>query len=339
MLQSRFATGFAFIASSAILASCAGGSGYAPPATSNAAGSVEPSSQSVRADVRFGLSRAVLASAKASRGPGYWAHPDKKQATLFVSDLNGDQVRIYPANVKDPTQSGSITTGVDLPINVAADSKGAVYVANNGNSSVTIYPFGQTSPSLTLTDQVVNPNGIAVDSKGTVYVTSGATVGQCYVLEFPKGSTTPSAQVNGLGLPIGLAVDKDDNLYIADAAFGNNKVWEVPAGTTTAQNLNLTGLADDTGAAVSPSNDLYISNYNTNQVLGYHPGETSPFVTITSGLDAPYALGFSKKGALFVGNYHASVSAFKAGKTTPYETFSNGMVTPTGIALYPGVKF
>lgn len=338
MLPLRFAAGFAFITSSAILTACTGGSGYWPPATSSDPGHVQPSSESVRADVRFGLSPRVLAAAQAARGAGYWAHPDKKQATLFVSDLNGAQVRIYPANVKNPTQSGSITEGIDLPINVAADKKGTVYVANNGNSSVTIYPFGQTSPSLTLTDQVVNPNGIAVDSKGTVYVTSGATVGQCYVLEFPTGSTTPSAQVNGLGLPIGLAVDKDGNLYIADAAFGSYKVWEVPAGTTSAQNLNLSGLSDDTGAAVSSANDLYISNYSSNQVLGYHLGQTSAFVTITSGLDAPYALGFSKKGALFVGNYHASVSAFKAGKTTPYETFSNGMVTPTGIALYPGVK-
>ena len=339
MPLARFAAGFVFIASAAALTTCPGGTAYAPPVAAHASRSIQPTSQSVRADVRFGLSPQRLAVARTHRGPGYWMHPDKKQATLFVSDLNGAQVRIYPANVKNPTQSGSITQGVDLPINVAADKKGTLYVANNGNSSVTVYPFGQTSPSLTLTDQVVYPNGIAVDSKGTVYVTSGAYVGQCYVLEFPKGATSPSAQVNGLGLPIGLAVDKDNNLYIADAASGSYKVWEVPAGTTTPQNLNLTGLNDDTGAAVSPADDLYISNYKSNTVTGYHLGQTSPFVTISSGLSEPYALGFSKKGALFVANYLGSVSAFKSGKTDPYETFSNGMVSPTGIALYPGVKF
>jgi hypothetical protein len=47
-------------------------------------------------------------------------------------------------------------------------------------------------------------NGIAVDSKGTVYVTSGVYVGSCYVLEFPKGSSSPTVKIN-FSLPIGRA--------------------------------------------------------------------------------------------------------------------------------------
>jgi DNA-binding beta-propeller fold protein YncE len=191
---------------------------------------------------------------------------------------------------------------------------------------------------VTLSTSIVYPNGIAVDSAGTVYVTSGSTVGQCYVLEFPKGSSSPSAQVNGLGLPIGLAIDKDDNLYIGDAH--TNDVYEVPKGTTTATNLGLSGLSDPTGVAISPADDLYVSNENPGSfaVHGYHLGQTTPFETITSGLDGPYALGFGEKGTLFVGNGErqpGNVTAYKKNHTTPYETITNDIENPVGIGVYP----
>jgi len=338
----RLATSLVCAIAASMLAACSTGASSNPlTPTHLALSAMQTLTESTRADVRFGLAPQLIEAQRAKVSVGWWAHPDRKQPTLFVSDLNGGppQIRIYPANVKNPTQSGSITQGIDLPINVAVDKQGTIYVANNGNSTVTEYPFGATSPSVTLSTQIVNPNGIAVDSHGTVYVTSGASVGSCYVLEFPKGSTSPSVQVNGFGLPIGLAIDSSDNLYVADAAFSNYKVWEVPAGTTSPQNLGLTGLADDTGAAVDGANDLYISNYSSNSVLGYHLGQTTPFVTISSPLHEPYALGFNSKGTLFVGNYSGFVTGFKKGHTTDFESFTSGMVTPTGIAVYKPTGF
>jgi sugar lactone lactonase YvrE len=318
------------------LVACAGNPQFGPAGTQQAA---SPDGQSVvqstRADVRFGLS--ADAAAHVGHGGGYWAHPDKNAPTLFVSDLNGGpaQIRIYSAKVKNPPQTGSITDGIDLPINVAVDKQGTLYVANNGNSTVTIYPFGSTSPSLTLSTSILDPNGIAVDSKGTVYVTSGSTVGSCYVLEFPKGATSPSAQVNGFGLPIGLALDKDENLFVADATAP--AVWEVPKGSTTPTNLGLSGLSDPTGTAVDGSGDLYVANYQAD-VTGYHVGTSSPFTTISDGIKNPYALAFNSHGSLFVANYAGYVTAYKKGNDSPYESFSNGMVSPTGIAVYKPSK-
>ncbi|MGC1381003.1 MAG: hypothetical protein WA814_08270, partial [Candidatus Baltobacteraceae bacterium] len=109
------------------LAACASTSSTAPPQTGQVM-------QSVRADVRFGLTPRQIESAKAQRGRGYF-RAAKKQATLFVSDLDSDAIRLFPANVKNPTQSGSITDGIDLPVNAAVDNHGTVYVANNGNST------------------------------------------------------------------------------------------------------------------------------------------------------------------------------------------------------------
>ncbi len=293
--------------------------------------------QSVRADVRFGLTPKQIQSADAQRGAGY-LHKSKHKATLFVSDLDADTIRLFPANKKNPTQKGAITAGINAPVNAAADLQGTLYVANNGNSTVTEYPFGKTSPSVTLSGaQLVFPNGIAVNNNGTVYVTSGATAGTCYVLVYPKGTSTPSEQINGFDLPVGLAVNKNGNLYVGDAL--QNVVWEVPHGSTTPSKLNLSGLDDPTGLAIDPNNNLWVTNNLSNTVLGFHLGKTSPFATITTGLSGPYSIAFEKTGTLFVGNslhYPGDVAGYKSGKTTPFESIS--VPNPAGLAVYPKSK-
>jgi sugar lactone lactonase YvrE len=320
------------------LAACSGTGQLTAPTQpqSEPQSAARTSVDSVHADVRFGLDRTALARATAKRGPG--SFPPRRQATLFVSDLDNNTVWLFPSKTVNPMPSGSITQGLDLPVNAAVDKNGTVYVANNGNSTVTEYPWGQTTPSVTLSTDIVNPNGVAVDSAGTVYVTSGASVGSCYVLEFPKGATTPSVTVNGFGLPIGLAFDKAGNLYVADAEFGNNHIWEVPKGTTTMNDLNLTGLEQSVGIAFNAANNLYVTNNESSIVNAYHLGQTTPFATITDDISGPYSIAFTKKGTLFVGNAGhnpGTVAGFHKGKTTAFENFSNGIGNPAGLAAFP----
>jgi len=325
----------------ALLAGCSGLSQPATTGSTSAQSSLHSAFESVRAADRFGIDAGARSARMASRGAGYG--PAKKSAqTLFVSDLSASAIRLYPANVKNPKQTGEITQGIDLPVNIAVDQSGTLYVANNGNSTVTEYPLGQTTPSVTLTNSLVYPNGIAVDSAGTVYVTSGSSVGDTYVLEFPKGATSPSVQVDGFGLAIGLAIDKAGNLYVGDAH--TNEVFEVAKGTTKPVDLALTELADPTGVAISPKDDLYVSNESPSAfaVHGYKLGQTTPFVTITDGTDGPYAIGFSASGTLFVGNGYkqpGNVTAYKKNATAPYETIAGEIENPVGIGVYPGNGF
>ncbi len=333
-------------ATAATLGGCAGAGqsqianpGPGAPGSLQSAARTQSLVESVRADVRFGIDRRAYAARVAVRGPGM--APRHKGSTLFVDDLDAGEVRLYPATGKNPQQSGTITQGIDLGINVAVDAKGTLYVANNGNSTVTEYPLGQTSPSVTLSTSLVYPNGIAVDSQGTVYVTSGSTVGDTYVLEFPKGATSPSAQVGTFGLAVGLAIDQNDTLYVCDAH--NNQVWSVAKGSTTPVNLGLTGLSDPTGAAIDPSGNLFVTNetFRANIVNGFKPGATSPYESITTDVSGPYTLAFDKKGTLYVGNdgtYPGYVSEYKANKTSVYTTFSNGIENPAGIAVYKPVS-
>jgi sugar lactone lactonase YvrE len=314
------------------MVACASQSATTPPQAAESA-----PVQSVRANVRFGLTSKQIESADARRGDGYF-HDTKGKPTLFVSDIDADAIRLFPAKKKNPKQNGTITTGINLPVNVAVDPQGKLYVANNGNSTVTEYPFGATSPSVTLSGgQLVYPNGIAVDNKGTVYVTSGATAGSCYVLVYPKGASTPSEQIDGFDLPVGLAIDKSGNLYVGDAL--QNAVWEVPSGSTTPGKLSLNGLDDPVGVAIDPSNNLWVANNANSTVLGFHLGDSSAFATITSGLSGPYSIAFEKSGTLFVGNsldYPGNVAGYKSGSTSPFESISVG--NPAGLAAYPKPK-
>jgi sugar lactone lactonase YvrE len=315
-----------------LLAACSGAS--TTPAMQSA--STQPASASVRADVRFGLSQTQLAAALAHRGSGD-ARSAKTQPTLFVSDLDTQTIELYPANKKNPKQSGSITTGLNEPINDAVDSAGTLYVANNGNSTVTEYPLGSSSPSVTLSTQLQYPNGVAVDKSGNVYVTSGATAGQCYVLVFPKGATSPSEQINGFDLPIGLAVDSKGDLFVADAL--QNDVYEVPKGSTTPKKLGLTGLADPTGVAIDPQNNLWVVSYGGDTASEFKVGKTKPTKTVTDALSGPYSITFAKSGSMYIGNSHndpGDVTAFKKNAKADYTSFS--VENPAGVAAYPPSK-
>jgi hypothetical protein len=331
-MRSRLASVLSVLTVS-VLAACASSSTGPPAQQASQGRRVE----SVRADLRFGLTPQEIQAARAGRGVGY-LRAAKSNATLFVSDIDADAIKLFPANKANPKQSGSITDGINLPVNAAVDNNGMLYVANNGNSTVTEYPFGQTSPSVTLSGgTLVYPNGIAVNRKGTVFVTSGASAGSCYVLVFPKGASTPSQQINGFDLHVGLAIDKGGNLYVGDAL--QNVVWKVPKGSTTPSSLNLTGLDDPTGVAIDPANNLWVANDQNDTVLGFHLGDTSPFVTITNGLLGPYSIAFERTGKLFVGNslhYPGNVAGYKKGATSPFESISIG--NPAGLAVFPRPK-
>jgi sugar lactone lactonase YvrE len=316
-----------------LLAACSGAS--TTPAMQSAS-TQSAASVSVHADVRFGLSPSQLSAAFANRGRGD-ASSAKTQPTVFVSDLDTQTIELYPENTKNPKQSGSITDGLNQPINDAVDASGTLYVANNGNSSVTEYPLGASSPSVTLSTSIQFPNGVAVDKSGSVYVTSGATAGQCFVLVFPKGATSPSKQINGFDLPIGLAVDSKGDLFVADAL--KNDVWEVPKGSTTPKELGLTGLMDPTGIAIDPKNNLWVVSYSADTASEFTIGKTKPTKTVTDGLIGPYSVAFGKGGQMYVGNSHnypGEVTAFKKNATKPYTTFQ--AKNPAGMAIYPPSK-
>jgi len=235
---------------------------------------------------------------------------------------------------KVANNGGVSADSLDSPIGVAVDGGGNLYVADELNNRVLVYNtplatdttadtvFGQGGSFTSNTannggvsaDSLNSPAGVAVDGSGNLYV---ADLHNNRVLEYntplstnttadlvfgQEGSVTSNAANNGgvsaesLDLPVGVAVDADGNLYVADR--GNSRVLEynTPLSTNTTADLvfgqggsftsnaeNNGGVSADslnspTGVAVDAGGNLYVADESNNRVLEYN----TPLATDTN---------------------------------------------------------
>ncbi len=186
------------------------------------------------------------------------AKPTGNSVTIFSAGATGN---VAPAI----TISGS-NTSLDTPNGLALDSKGNIYVANEGSTinaagSVTVYPAGSTgnaTPSATIagtTSGVNIPHAVALDSSGKIYVTD-ANSNNPSVTVYAAGATGNVAPVytiagsnTGLSNPNGITIDPEGNIYVVSNTFpvGGNVgfILVFPANSTG----NVTPSATITGAA------------------------------------------------------------------------------------------
>jgi sugar lactone lactonase YvrE len=192
---------------------------------------------------------------------------------LYAADYNNSRVLFYPAGLTTATrvygQGGSFTTST----------------ANNGGISANSLSF---------------PNDVAVDSGDNLYVTDSNN----RVLFYPMGFTTATrvygqggsfttntannggVSANSLKLPLGVALDNQDNLYVADQL--NNRVLFYPAGNTTATfvygqlgsfttntanngGINADSLSQPRRVVPDGNSGLYVVDEANNRALKYLP--------------------------------------------------------------------
>ena len=227
---------------------------------------------------------------------------------VYVTDTGNYTVRkVTPAGVVSTLagtagSSGSAdgTSGAArfrLPQGVAVDGSGNVYVADADNHTLRkITPGGVVSTLAGMAGvsgsadgtgaaaRFYHPGGVAVDGSGTVYVAD--TYNHTIRKVTPAGAVSTlvgtagiSGSTDGMGgaalfdIPMGVAVDGNGNVYVADAY--NNTIRKVtPAGvvSTLAGMADISGSADGTGAsarfyqpsgvAVDGSGNVYVADTN-----------------------------------------------------------------------------
>ncbi|TAE24972.1 MAG: hypothetical protein EAZ91_19790 [Cytophagales bacterium] len=109
---------------------------------------------------------------------------------IYVADTGNDRIQKFPANstagtagttVAGGNGSGSGPTQLDSPFAVYLDSRGAIYVADQGNNRVQQFPPNSTGATAGTTvagkngfgagaAQFIFPQGLHVDGSGSVYV-------------------------------------------------------------------------------------------------------------------------------------------------------------------------
>jgi serine/threonine-protein kinase len=155
------------------------------------------------------------------RRDGWLSPAAGKDATLEVAQ--NDRVAIFPKAGSDTTPIGIITDGVSGAYGLFVDAARDLYVVNAGNNTVTVYPPGATSPSVTYSKKLHRPLYCVVDASSTLYV-GNADGGD--VVEYAAGSTEPMMTIQTPGSEAdGLAIDGSGNLYVAYR--GGSSKWSV----------------------------------------------------------------------------------------------------------------
>jgi hypothetical protein len=134
-------------------------------------------------------------------------------------------------------------TRLNIPVGIALDRNGNVYVANEGNV-ITIYAAGSTgnvAPALTIRGRKTKlqyPNGLALDSSANIYVSNSGKDSIAVYAAGAHGNVAPIQLIKGkatkLNWPWGVAVDGAKNIYAADFHSGlpSASITTYPARTT-----------------------------------------------------------------------------------------------------------
>ncbi len=245
----------------------------------------------------------------------YWPYGLAVDASgnVFVADSANQTIRKVTPEGAVSTHVGTPgfpnPTSFNGPSGVAIDRSGNLFVANTGNhridkvttaGSVSTFagggPGGASSGDQDGTGVGAyfnGPIGLAFDGSGNLYVadTGNATIRKVT----PSGVVTTLAGSPGLfggtdgtgsaarfSEPIGIAVDRSGNLYIADA--GNHTIRKVTSGgvvTTLAGRANQSGSTDGSstdarfnrpgGIAIDASGNLYVADTDNHTIRKISP--------------------------------------------------------------------
>jgi DNA-binding beta-propeller fold protein YncE len=112
---------------------------------------------------------------------------------------------------------------LNQPRGLALDSKGNLYVANQGGNNIVAFnpSYGQMTAK-TITAGIDKPTGIALDAQGNIYV-SNWTTGEVTIYS-PTGVQNTAATITGLNTPQGIAVDGIGNIFI-DENYQDLKIY------------------------------------------------------------------------------------------------------------------
>jgi hypothetical protein len=140
---------------------------------------------------------------------------------------------------------------------------------------------------------------------------------------------------------MGVGVDGNDNVWVVSDYGPPYQVFEIPAGTTQVKYANLGKLDVPIGIAFGKDDEMYVSNLESSTINVYKYGSTSPYRTITDGIEHYGATlnAVTASGLYFQANQVENVVGYKKNGSSPFSTLDlTTPAEPLGLASCPLVK-
>jgi len=271
---------------------------------------------------------------RANPGPG-WISPSLPQHIVYVSDEGGQTVYIFPQLGQNQPPVGTITSGLAAPNGLFVDAHGNLYVCNFGGGTVTVYHRGQTTPYRTLMG-AGSAIDVVVGLDGSVYVSDWDSGTNGRIVEYAPHHASPSQTINVNGAPEGLALDKNNNLFVAynDITFNDGEVLEFAPGSTSGTNLGIhIGYAG--GATVDSNQNLLVVDQDIPGVDVFPPGQTKPSQQIT-GFSLAFDIALTASGdRLWITQPFTAVNEVRYPSGKLFNSITNTITSAFGVATSP----
>lgn len=236
--------------------------------------------------------------------------------SLTLLDASGNSPAVYSSG------------GINFPLAVAFDTSGVAWIADYGNSHVTLLSSsgsplsgasGYTAKNLQF------PVAIATDSKCNAYVANQSTDTITQVLADGSGFTD---FVTGDGAS-GLAIDAADNVWVAN--YYANTVGLVSAAGKVLSGAGFTtsSLIQPQGIAVDAAGNAWVASYHGSSITEFSSASSASLGAVLSpsagwapdsNLVEPYAMAIDASGNIWVSNFGSDTLTEFVGLAAPVKT-------------------
>ena len=217
---------------------------------------------------------------------GLWRGPvgvaTDSSDNIYIAQFSASQIVKIDANTHTPAVvlgTGSGTTGVSTPQQMAMDSTNNLFIADPGNDRIVKY--STTTNAVVATYPIsVYPFAVGVDSSNNAWIGAGGAL-----YEIPSGTASGTAAVQkisaattGLNSIWGIAFDTSGNMWVANnpdpnspgTATGSITEFTAASSFATKNTVFTSSTLYGPGQIVfDSSNNMYVAEDNSNSVVKF----------------------------------------------------------------------
>lgn len=228
---------------------------------------------------------------------------------------------------------------------MATDPSGNIYVINYGNNTISKYSSATgtfVSNNFFTGGALSNPAGIAFDASGNAYILNynhtnngnGNHHGNAYIEQYNSAGVYQSTIVQGLGTGTGIAIDLNNNIYVAEGSYngGNQTVAQYNTSGQLAFSLNSTQITNPTGVGVDGAGNIYVLDDTYHTVTKFNSAGTYISTVITGLGNNTLGIYVDGAGNIYIGDSGTGgATGNTSGSVKVYNSSGTLLVSKTGL--------